>query len=143
VQFAFVVSPTHPLASLKGAIPGRVLAQHRQLVLTDRSELSQGKDFGVFSANNWRLADLGAKHAFLRAGLGWGGMPVPVVESDLANGALVRIDLEDVPDPNLIMPMSAVFRTDSPPGPAGRWLIEYLKSSTATRAKPAKAKRTR
>jgi DNA-binding transcriptional LysR family regulator len=143
VQFAFVVSPTHPLASLKGAIPGRVLAQHRQLVLTDRSELSQGKDFGVFSANNWRLADLGAKHAFLRAGLGWGGMPVPVVESDLANGALVRIDLEDVPDPNLIMPMSAVFRTDSPPGPAGRWLIEYLKSSTATHAKPAKAKRTR
>jgi DNA-binding transcriptional LysR family regulator len=66
-----------------------------------------------------------------------------VVESDLANGALVRIDREDVPDPNLIMPMSAVFRTDSPPGPAGRWLIEYLKSSTATHAKPAKAKRTR
>src|SRR5438309_8177420 len=51
-------------------------SQHRQLVLTDRSELSQGKEFGVFSANTWRLADLGAKHAFLRAGLGWGGMPV-------------------------------------------------------------------
>jgi DNA-binding transcriptional LysR family regulator len=137
------VSPTHPLASLKGAIPARVLAEHRQLVLTDRSELSQGKDFGVFSANNWRLADLGAKHAFLRAGLGWGGMPVPVVENDLANGSLVRIDLEDVPDPNLSMPMSAVFRTDSPPGPAGRWLIEYLKSGSATPAKPAKTKRTR
>ena len=143
VGWAFVASPSHPLASLRGPLPARVLAQHRQLVLTDRSELSQGKDFGVFSSNTWRLADLGAKHAFLRAGLGWGGMPVDVIETDLANGSLVRIDLEDLPDANLVMPMSAVFRTDRPPGPAGRWLIEHLKSSTATRARPANAKRAR
>ena len=70
-------------------------------------------------------------------------MPVSVIETDLANGSLVRIDLEDVPDANLVMVMSAVFRTDKPPGPAGRWLIEHLKSSTATRARPAKGKRAR
>ena len=143
VGMAFVASPTHPLASLKGPIPARVLAQHRQLVLTDRSELSKGKDFGVFSSNTWRLADLGAKHAFLRAGLGWGAMPVGEIETDLANGSLVKIALEDVPEANLVMPMYAVFRSDRPPGPAGRWLIDRLKSSTATRAKPAKAKRVR
>jgi hypothetical protein len=28
----------------------------------------------------------------------------------------------------LVMAMSAVFRADTPPGPAGRWLIERLKS---------------
>src|SRR5437667_4552087 len=133
VGMAFVVSPTHPLASLKGPIPARVLAQHRQLVLTDRSELSQGKDFGVFSPNTWRLADLGAKHAFLRAGLGWGGMPVGVVEGDLANGSLVKIRIEDVPEGHLVMAMSAAFKTDAPPGPAGRWLIERLKSNIAPR----------
>jgi len=72
----FVASPMHPLASLKGPIPARVLAQHRQLVLTDRSELSQGKRLWRFFGEHLRLADLGAKHAFLRAGLGWGGMPV-------------------------------------------------------------------
>jgi DNA-binding transcriptional LysR family regulator len=128
VDWAFVVSPTHPLAALKARIPARVLAQHRQLVLTDRSELSQGKDFGVLSANNWRLADLGAKHAFLRAGLGWGGMPLGVVATDLASGSLVKIRIEDVPEGHLVMAMSAVFRADTPPGPAGRWLIERLKS---------------
>jgi len=128
VGMAFVVSPTHPLASLKEPIPARALAQHRQLVLTDRSELSQGKDFGVFSANTWRLADLGAKHAFLRAGLGWGGMPVGMIKADLAKGSLVKIRLEDIPEGMLVMAMSAVFRTDMPPGPAGRWLIERLKS---------------
>ena len=138
VKMLFVASPTHPLALLKGPIPARVLAQHRQLVLTDRSELSQGKDFGVFSANTWRLADLGAKHAFLRAGLGWGGMPVGAIETDLANGSLVKIGIEDIPDANLVMAMSAAFRTDTPPGPAGRWLIERLKSNIAPRAGPAK-----
>src|SRR5258708_98510 len=85
VKMLFVAAPTHPLASLKGPISARVLAQHRQLVLTDRSEMSQGKEFAVFSANTWRLADLGAKHAFLRAGLGWGAMPVAVIATDLAN----------------------------------------------------------
>jgi DNA-binding transcriptional LysR family regulator len=143
VRLLFVASPKHPLASLKGPIAATVLAQHRQLVLTDRSELSQGKDFGVFSANTWRLADLGAKHAFLRAGLGWGAMPVDVIETDLANGSLVKIGIQDVPNANLVMAMSAVFRTDRPPGPAGRWLIERLKSTAATRAGPAKAKRAR
>src|SRR2546426_1356039 len=138
VGWAFVVSPTHPLASLKAPIPARVLAQHRQLVLTDRSALSHGKDFGGFSANTWRLADLGAKHAFLRAGLGWGGMPVSAIETDLAKGSLVRIRLEDVSNANLVMAMSAVFRTDTPPGPAGRWLIERLKSNTG----PAKERRS-
>jgi DNA-binding transcriptional LysR family regulator len=143
VRMLFVASPKHPLASLKGPIPARVLAQHRQLVLTDRSELSQGKDFGVFSANTWRLADLGAKHAFLRAGLGWGGMPIGVIEADLANRSLVELKLEDLTDTSLVMPMSVVFRSDKPPGPAGRWLIERLKSKTAPRARPGKATRVR
>src|SRR2546426_7565262 len=106
IGWAFVASPTHPLASIKGAIPARVLAQHRQLVLTDRSELSQGKDFGVFSANTWRLADLGAKHAFLRAGLGWGGMPVDAIKRDLANRSLVKIRIEEVPEGHLVMARS-------------------------------------
>src|SRR5437016_11647392 len=128
IGWAFVASPKHPLASMKGAIPARVLAQHRQLVLTDRSELSQGKEFGVFTANTWRLADLGAKHAFLRAGMGCGGMTVDAICRDLANRSVVKIRLEDVPEGHLVMAMAAVFRTDRPPGPAGRWLIERLKS---------------
>jgi DNA-binding transcriptional LysR family regulator len=141
IGWAFVASPEHPLASVKGAVPARILAQHRQLVLTDRSALSQGKDFGVFAANTWRLADLGAKHAFLRAGLGWGGMPVDAIKRDLANGSLVKIRIEDLPEGHLSMPMSTVFVTNTPPGPAGRWLIERLKSNLAPRAAAAKGRR--
>jgi DNA-binding transcriptional LysR family regulator len=143
VGWVFVASRSHPLASHKGPIAAKLLAQHRQLVLTDRSELSRGKDFGVFSANTWRLADLGAKLAFLRAGLGWGGMPVGMVEGDLASGSLVRIRLEDVPDARLGIVMSAVFRADKPPGPAGRWLIERLKSAASRTPAPRRPDRAR
>ncbi|MBV9509640.1 MAG: hypothetical protein JO303_05090 [Caulobacteraceae bacterium] len=49
-----------------------------------------------------------------------------MIEEDLRQGALVEIALEDAPD-KTAMPMSAVYRTDARPGPAGRWMIERLK----------------
>ena len=87
----------------------------------------KSSEFQVKSPRNWRLADLGAKHAFLRAGLGWGGMPHAMVERDLAEGALVEILPQDDPLDGFFMPMSATYRADAPPGPAGRWLVETLR----------------
>jgi len=121
-----VVSPSHPLSRARGVISASAIKKQVQLVLTDRSTLSQGRDFGVLSALTWRLADLGAKHAFLRAGLGWGHMPLHMVKADLENRTLVRIRVEDVlRDP--VMPLKVVFRKDAPPGPAGRAFIAQLK----------------
>ena len=102
------------------------IAEHVQLVLTDRTVLSDGRDFGVLSPLTWRLADLGAKHAFLKAALGWGHMPLHMVKADLDTGALVKIRLEGVPR-DFALPMRAVFRKDAPPGPAGRAFIAQLK----------------
>ncbi|WP_257168279.1 LysR family transcriptional regulator [Bradyrhizobium sp. SRS-191] len=126
IRYLMVASARHPLARCKGAIPPDLLSEHVQLVLTDRSRLTEGKDLRVFSSRTWRLSDLGAKHAFLRAGLGWGGMPFHVVEADLASGALVPLALAEAEADTQIR-MSAVYRTDTPPGPAGRWLIDRLK----------------
>ncbi|MES0101867.1 LysR family transcriptional regulator [Mesorhizobium sp. M0019] len=127
VAFMMVAARDHPLAEIKGTIPKSELAKHVQLVLTDRSELSAGREFGVMSSSTWRLADLFAKHAFLLSGLGWGGMPLHAVQRDMAKGRLVELSIEDVPPGGLILPMSAVYPTSAPPGPAGRWLIERLK----------------
>src|SRR5271155_2816657 len=74
----------------------------------------------------WRLADLGAKHAFLRAGLGWGGMPFELVRSDIARDLLVQIAAEDTPSGGFALAMSAVYRSHAPPGGAGRWFIDCL-----------------
>lgn len=129
IPLVMVAAPAHPLAQRTGPIPRADLAEHVQLVLTDRSDLSLGKEFGVLSSRTWRIADLGAKHAFLHAGLGWGSMPSPMVQADLAAGRLVELLLEDGwPEGNLL-PMLAAHRKDMPPGPAGRWLIEQLKDT--------------
>jgi len=126
VPFTTVVSPSHRLATTRGVISASTVAKQVQLVLTDRTVLSDGRDFGVLSSLTWRLADLGAKHAFLRAGLGWGHMPLHMVKADLDNGALVKIRVEGIPR-GFALPMRAVFRKDAPPGPAGRAFIAQLK----------------
>jgi DNA-binding transcriptional LysR family regulator len=128
VKLVFVTASSHPLASHARPVTRCEVAKHVQLVLTDRTDLSEGQEFQVLSLHNWRLADLGAKHAFLRAGLGWGSMPFDMVERDLAEGSLVEIKLQDEQEDGYIMPMSATYRVDSPPGPAGRWLIDELKA---------------
>jgi DNA-binding transcriptional LysR family regulator len=131
VRMTIVAAPTHPLAQIPGPISRRELANHVQLVLTDRTELSAGQEFGVLSPRNWRLADLGAKHAFLRAGLGFGGMPVSMIERDIAEGALMELEIEDMPPDGMVLTISAAWRTDAPPGPAGRWFVDRIKSVTA------------
>lgn len=127
VRMTMVASQDHPLAKFQGVIPKPELAKHVQLVLTDRSELTAGREFGVMSPLTWRLSDLFAKHAFLLKGLGWGGMPVHAVEQDIKQGQLVKLRIEDLPDDALILPMSALYLSAKPPGPAGRWLIERLR----------------
>jgi LysR substrate binding domain len=67
----------------------------------------------------WRLADLGAKHALLLAGVGWGNMPEPHVRADLAAGRLVRLELPEAR--NALYPLRVLHRTDEPPGPAAAW----------------------
>jgi DNA-binding transcriptional LysR family regulator len=129
-----VAASEHPLARFIGVIPKAELAKHVQLVLTDRSELTAGREFGVMSPLTWRLGDLFAKHAFLLKGLGWGGMPLHAVKQDLLEGRLVKLSIEDLAEESLILPMSAVYLTAKPPGPAGRWLIERLKRCSGQHA---------
>src|SRR5579862_5175762 len=130
VPLVHVTSPRHPLAGYGVPIPASELAKHVQLVLTDRSTLSKGKEFGVLSPRTWRLADLGAKHAFLRAGLGWGGMPAELVRSNLARGTLVKIVAAEAPTNGFALTMHAVYRTEAPPGIAARWFIDRLKQGS-------------
>ena len=70
IRMVIVAAPIHPLAEYPGTIPRADLARYVQLVLTDRTALTDRQDFCVFSRLTWRLADLFAKRAFLLEGLG-------------------------------------------------------------------------
>ena len=124
-----VVSPGHPLAEIDGPIDTHVLHEHVQLVLTDRSALTAGRDYGVLSGRTWRLADLGAKQSMLLAGLGWGNMPAHMVEADIAQGRLKVIRPVEF-DPRIAqLVMCGAYLADHQLGPAGQWMIEHLSTS--------------
>ena len=125
VKLIAVAAPSHPLAQRKGRLNAAVAREHVQLVLTDRSKLTEGQDFSVLSLQTWRLADLGAKHALLLAGLGWGSMPDWLVREDIAAGRLKRLAIGAWEDS--LYPLQSLHRADRPPGPAGRWLIQRLR----------------
>ena len=132
VRVPMVVSPQHPLATRRGRIPIAVLAEHTQISHIDPHDLSLVSGVARFRyPKMWRLSHLGAKLAFLRAGFGFGGMPQHSIEPDLVSGALVEIMPEDAPAGGHVLEMWAVYRTDSPPGPAGRWFIDRLKQAQA------------
>jgi DNA-binding transcriptional LysR family regulator len=118
-----VAAPSHPLAQ-SGIAPGES-RRHLQLVLTDRSPLTEGREFSVLSPLTWRLGDLGAKHALLREGLGWGNMPRAMVAGDLASGALVELDLPERPGAHYRL--SALWRRDTRLGPAASWLVDAFR----------------
>jgi DNA-binding transcriptional LysR family regulator len=123
VELVPVCAPSHPLAQQASIEPGEV-RRHLQLVLSDRSTATEGEDFGVFAAETWRLADLSSKHALLLAGIGWGSLPRPMIEADLSAGRLVGLDLPEWPGVDFAF--AVIRRTDTHPGPAGRWLIDRL-----------------
>src|ERR1700750_1648261 len=143
IAFLMVAARDHALASHRGKIPKEVLGKHTQIVLTDTSELSSGREVGVMSPAAWKLADLFAKHHFLLNGLGWGGMPLHAVRKDLEEGRLAVLPIEDVPPDGLILAMSAVWSTQSPPGPAGRWFVDRLEEIPVEAGKVPKPSVTR
>jgi len=128
VDLVPVAAPSHPLASASANAPGAT-REHVQLVLTDRSTLTEGQEYAVMSTRTWRLADLGSKHMLLKEGIGWGNMPQPMVENDIAERRLVLLDLPDCPGGTY--DFTAIYRTDSPPGPAATWLIDRFKAQAA------------
>ena len=123
VPMVTVAAPDHPLGRMSSIPPGAG-RDHIQLVLSDRSRFTEGRDYSVVSPKTWRLADLGAKHALLREGVGWGNMPLPMIEPDLVAGTLVRLAMPD--HAGGTYRFSGIWRRDAPPGPAALWLLDQF-----------------
>ncbi len=121
VELIPVAAPGHPLAKAEHLEPGET-RKHLQLVLTDRSPLTAGREYSVVAARTWRLADLGAKHALLREGIGWGNMPKHAVAADLQRGELVELKLPELT--GIAYPLNALWRKDAPLGPAACWMLD-------------------
>ena len=65
----------------------------------------------------------------LKAGIGWGYMPEPMVREDVEGGRLVHLDMPEVKRGSVRL--YAIYRTDTPPGPASSWLIARFEAQVA------------
>jgi DNA-binding transcriptional LysR family regulator len=117
-----VAAPNHPLARVDEVGPPRV-SDFIQLILSEKPG-GASRDDGISSLCTWRIGDQAARHKLLLAGLGWCGMPEPIVRQDIQAGRLVHLKLRDWRGG--VYHMKAMYKIDTPPGPAGRWLIERL-----------------
>ncbi|RMG13058.1 MAG: LysR family transcriptional regulator [Deltaproteobacteria bacterium] len=123
-----VAARTHPLATLTPPLPSTALRRHVQVVISQHAGGLVGSDRGVLSPVTWRVADAATKHALIRAGLGWGNLPRQLVEADLAAGTLVALELEAHGGRPPVAPLFVVTLSGAPPGPAGQWIVGWLRA---------------
>jgi len=141
-----VVSSNHPLLSSDSDATPR---DHLQIVVSDLVNDEKQPACVVISRSNWRVGDLASARSLLLGGIGWAIMPESLVRADIAAGQLCRLDLRDFREGHY--PLQIVHKVNSPPGPAGCWLIEriaadltpeHLRGDAAMAARSRRGRRT-
>ncbi|QCI98154.1 LysR family transcriptional regulator [Agrobacterium larrymoorei] len=117
-----VVAADHPLAKIDRPLTLADVREEVQLVVTDTSGLTKGRDFNVLSYKKWRVSDIATKYQLIKGGLGWGGLPASLVRNDIMNGALKALTLDAYEGGEY--PLYALRKADTPAGPAAQWLVD-------------------
>jgi DNA-binding transcriptional LysR family regulator len=123
IEVVAVAAPDHPLARAGYPLSEPDLAEHRQLVPTSRARQPYPN---TLVREVWRVADLNLRRDMIRRSMGWGTVPLHLVEDDLAAGRLSRLDIATRADELMRVGLFAIHRSDTPPGRAGTWLIGAL-----------------
>jgi DNA-binding transcriptional LysR family regulator len=120
-----VVFAHHPLALESGPLSREILEQHVQLVVTDRSSLTQNLKGGIYSTRIWRFAEFSTRLDYLLGGFGWCHMPWHMVREHISAGRLKQLEISQ--SEGLTMAVHVVRHKGTRLGPASRWLIDDLK----------------
>jgi DNA-binding transcriptional LysR family regulator len=123
VELFPVVSAGHPLAERGSRLSRDDLAEYVQLVLTEG--VPEGRSRGILSDRIWRFADVHTRQIFLLGGFGWCSAPRHLVEPQIIEGSLVRLNIKE--QPGFTVPLHLVHLQDAPPRRAARFLIEQVR----------------
>lgn len=126
-----VAAPDHPLARLGRPLERIDVRDETQIVVYDASGLTQGRNFNVFSLRTWRVSDNATKQLLIRGGLGWGGLPVSIVQEDIERGHLVALQFAEFDLSKY--PLYAIRNVAAPHGPAAQWLAVEIRKTFAER----------
>lgn len=125
IECVLCVAPSHPLASTDRVDLG-ALQDHVELSVQDSSG-SHDDPHGFGGERVFHLSDFGAKKQALLMGVGFGWMPAYLVADELRSRRLQELDYAG--GSRYRFTPRLVWRTDRPPGPAGRRLAELLKAA--------------
>lgn len=125
VTCALVAARDHPLA-LHGGAPLSLfdLHQHVELSVHDASESGLPDPHLFGGARVFFLSDFYSKKQAVLLGLGYGWMPLHLIDDELQSGALVELPFEAGSRFSFVPLL--VYRSDRPLGLTGRRLVELL-----------------
>lgn len=126
VRLVSVCAAKHSLAQHAGPLPLETLQAEVQIVLHDKSTLTDGVDLGVLGSRTLTVADLGTKLALIAAGIGWGNLPEHMVAEPLAQNTLARLAPEPWGPNEHILSLTRVVRVELAPGKAASWVLSEL-----------------
>lgn len=135
VELVPVVSPRHPLSAIASPAPVEELRGHIRLVLGARPspEGAGAAAASTYYGTLWYVSDVAAKRDLLLSAVGWGIMPLHMVEDDLAAGRLVRMQPEWTDYPaqtggqgQHFVSMCGAYRSGRALGPAASWLLDLF-----------------
>ena len=128
MEFVAVAAPDHPLAQLPPYFPQEAMRDHLQIVVSNPRATGASGSYGVVGVNQWHVSEVRLRHDLIRLGIGWGSMPRPMVEAELARGDLVELrpaqwgSSDTMPHFRIVVGQ----RKESALGPAGTFLMNAL-----------------
>ena len=123
LDFAFCVTPTHPLVRLGRTLSRNDLLEHTAIVVGDGARASADRTVGLLlGQRRITVPDMRAKIAAQMAGLGHGFLPRACVRAELEQGVLVELQVEAPRPPESFW---LAWRTDQV-GEALKWWCERL-----------------
>lgn len=123
LEFAFCVTPTHPLARLQRPLVRDDLLEHTAIVVGDGARSSADRTVGLLMGQRRiTVPSMQAKIAAQTAGLGHGYLPRACVRADLEQGILVELQVQQPRPPETFWLAWSTERM----GEALKWWIQRL-----------------
>lgn len=131
LEFIAVAAPDHPLAQLPPHFPREAMRDHLQIIVSNPKAPTNSRNYGVIGVNQWHVSEVRLRYDLIKEGLGWGSMPRPMVEAELAQGSLLEL-LPAEWDSSNVMPQFRVVVAklkERALGPAATFLLNTLSAT--------------
>lgn len=125
IEMISVISPGHRLAVRAEELTEKDMAGSTQIIVRDTSRHSEKRTAGVVKGtHHWVVSDFITKKQIIASGIGWGRMPLHLVQDEISHGELLILTHEDFHP--LKVEIKAVRKKDKALGPVATQLWQQL-----------------